>query len=88
VDVVTSKGDSKSCACEIHLDGTQIVYEIDHGWKTQVHPYTDELMAEFATESAAEMKVHMELTLATMQLTYPEATTEAGSSGVVLEFLD
>ncbi|RHY33115.1 hypothetical protein DYB32_001969 [Aphanomyces invadans] len=81
-EIATSHGNAKLCSCRIHLVANQIVYTVDSTY-TRVHPYTDELMAELATESAAEMKVHMELTVATMQL-----TDTLSGDGVGIEFLD
>ncbi|KAF0689930.1 Aste57867_18645 [Aphanomyces stellatus] len=84
VDIVTSKGDSVTHTCQIHVDGRHVWFDVDGGTYRRVHPYTDELMNEFATESAVEMKVHMELILSTMQITFPES----GQTDATLEFID
>ncbi|KAH9094920.1 hypothetical protein LEN26_018014 [Aphanomyces euteiches] len=84
-EVSTSRGTSLWCSCQVFLENHQVVFKVDEKFRN-VHPYTDELVVELATESSVEMKIHLELIVASIQVTY--AADDNSADDATLEFFD
>ncbi|OQR85210.1 hypothetical protein ACHHYP_12093 [Achlya hypogyna] len=83
--LVVEDGSERTGCCVVRLESEhQVVFDVrtpDGSW-ANVHPYTQELVLELASESAQEMMVHLELIATNIQL----VRTENGHDA--LAFLD